>query len=66
MWNELCDDAHEAHAMKVINRAILTIALCFLTSGGFAMATRLGAEAPPSSVSYGSEEAHKDAAVFGD
>ena len=66
MWNELCEDAHEAHAMKVINRAILMIALCFLTFGGFAMATRLGAEAPPSSVSYGSEEAQKDAAVFGD
>ena len=66
MWNELCEDAHEAHAMKVINRAILTIALCFLTFGGFAMVTRLGAEAPPSSVSYGSEEAQKDAAVFGD
>lgn len=66
MWNELCEEAHEAHAMKVINRAILTIALCFLTFGGFAMATRFGAEAPPSSVSYGSEEAHKDAAVFGD
>jgi hypothetical protein len=66
MWNELCDDAHEAHAMKVINRAILTIAVCFLTFGGFAMATRLGAEAPPSSVSYGSEQPHADAAVFGD
>lgn len=52
--------------MKVINRAILTIAVCFLTFGGFAMATRLGAEAPPSSVSYGSEQAHPDAAVFGD
>jgi hypothetical protein len=66
MWNELCDDAHEAHAMKVINRAILTIAVCFLAFGGFAMATRLGADAPPSSVSYGSEKAGKDAAVFGD
>ena len=66
MWTELCEEAHEAHAMKVINRAILTIALCFLTFGGFAMATRLGAKAPPSSVSYGSEEAQKDAAVFGD
>ena len=66
MWNELCDDAHEAHAMKVINRAILTIAVCFLAFGGFAMATRLGADAPPSSVSYGSEKAGKDADVFGD
>jgi hypothetical protein len=30
------------------------------------MATRLGADAPPSSVSYGSEQAPRDAAVFGD
>ncbi len=52
--------------MKNINRAILTIAVSFLTFGGFALATRLGADAPPSSVTYGSEKAHKDAAVFGD
>ncbi|MEN9593259.1 MAG: hypothetical protein RJA21_1735, partial [Gemmatimonadota bacterium] len=49
-----------------INRAILTIAVCFLSFGGFALATRLGADAPPSSVSYGSEKAHPSAAVFGD
>ena len=66
MWNELCDDAHEAHAMKVIHRAIVTIGICFLSFGGFAMATRLGAEAPPESVSYGSEAADKHTAVFGD
>jgi hypothetical protein len=30
------------------------------------MATRLGAAAPPSSVSYGSEQAPQGAAVFGD
>jgi hypothetical protein len=66
MWNDLCDDAHEAHAMTVIHRAIVTIAVCFLGFGGFAMATRLGADVPPSSVSYGSEQAQKDAAVFGD
>jgi len=52
--------------MKVINRAILTIAVCFLSFGGFALATRLGADAPPSSVSYGSEKAHLSAAVLGD
>ncbi len=52
--------------MKVINRAILTIAVCFLSFGGFALATRLGADAPPSSVSYGSEKAHPSAAVLGD
>ena len=66
MWNDLCDDAHEAHAMQTINRAILTIAVCFLIFGGFALATRFGADAPPSSVTYGSEAAYKDAAVFGD
>ena len=66
MFKDLCDDAHEAHAMKTINRAIMTIAVCFLAFGGFAMATRLGAEAPPGSVTYGSEQANKDAAVFGD
>ena len=65
MWNELCDDAYEAHAMKVINRAIFSIAVCFLAFGGFALATRLGAEAPPSSVTYGSEQTHPSAAVFG-
>ena len=37
-----------------------------LIFGGFALATRLGADAPPSSVSYGSEKAHPSAAVFGD
>ena len=66
MWNDLCDDAHEAHAMKVINRAILTIGLCFFGFGGFAIATRLGASAPPASASYGSEKPTEDAAVFGD
>ena len=65
MWNELCDDAYEAHALKVINRAIFSIAVCFLAFGGFALATRLGAEAPPSSVTYGSEQAHPSASVFG-
>ena len=52
--------------MKLIHRAILTIAVCFLGFGGFALATRLGADAPPASVSYGSEQPHKDAAVYGD
>ncbi|MBL0938455.1 MAG: hypothetical protein IBJ03_06160 [Gemmatimonadaceae bacterium] len=51
--------------MKVINRAILTIGVCFIGFGSFAIATRLGAEAPPASASYGSEKAPADAAVFG-
>jgi hypothetical protein len=66
MWNELCDDAHEAHAMKTIHRAVVTIAVCFLGFVGFAIATRLGADAPPSSVSYGTEKPDPSAAVLGD
>ncbi len=52
--------------MKVINRAILTIAVCFLSFGSYAIATRLNAGAPPASVSYGSEQATPDATVLGD
>lgn len=66
MFEELCDDAHEAHAMKLIHRAVLTIGVCFLGFAGFAISTRLGAEVPPSSVTYGSEQAPTDASVFGD
>ena len=66
MWNELCDDQHDVHAMTVINRAVLTIVVCFLTFGGYAIATRLGADVPPTSVSYGTEKAHPTATVFGD
>ena len=65
MWNELCDDAHEAHALKVIHRACMVIAVTFLTFGGVAIATRLGADAPPTSVAYGSEKADADATVLG-
>jgi hypothetical protein len=66
MFEELCDDAHEAHAMKLIHRAVLTIGVCFLGFAGFAISTRLGADVPPSSVTYGSEQAPSDASVFGD
>ncbi len=66
MFNELCDDAHDAHTMKVINRAVMVIAVCFLTFGGYAISTRFGADVPPSSVTYGSEKAHESSAVFGD
>jgi hypothetical protein len=66
MWNELCDDAHDAQTMKVINRAVVVIALSFITFGGYAISTRLGADAPPSSVTYGSEAPHASAAVLGD
>ncbi len=52
--------------MKVIHRAILTIAVCFLTFGGYAISTRLSAGAPPKSVEYGSEQAQPDATVLGD
>ena len=43
MWNDLCDDAHDAQTMKVINRAVVVIALSFITFGGYAISTRLGA-----------------------
>ena len=66
MWNELCEDSHDAHSMRVIHRTVMIIALCFLSFGGYAVATRLGASVPPSSVSYGTEKATKDAVVFGD
>lgn len=66
MWNELCDDQYEAHAMKVINRAILTIAVCFLSFGGYAISTRLHADVPPKSAAYGTETPRPDATVLGD
>lgn len=66
MWNELCDDSHEAHALKVIHRAVLVIAVTFVSIGGIAISTRLGADAPPSSVAYGSEKPEPHAAVLGD
>lgn len=66
MFDNLCDDAHEAHSLKLINRVVLVIGAVFLTFGGVAIATRLGATHPPASVTYGTEKAHPDAAVFGD
>jgi hypothetical protein len=66
MWNELCEDQHDAHAMKVIHRAVVAIAVSFLAFGGYAITTRLGADVPPTSVTYGSQQAEKGAAVFGD
>ena len=66
MWKNLCDDEHDTHAMTVINRTFVGILVCFLSFGGFAIATRLGANVPPSSVSYGTEKAHPTATVFGD
>lgn len=66
MWNQICDEQHDADTMKVINRAVMVILFTFLSFGGYAVTTRLGAGAPPSSVTYGSQKADKDAAVFGD
>lgn len=66
MFDNLCDDAHEAHALKLINRAVMVIGVVFLTFGGIAISTRLGATQPPASAAYGSEKAGPDAAVFGD
>lgn len=66
MWNELCDEEHDAHAMKVIHRAVVVIGVCFLTFGGFAIATRLGGEHPPESVAYGTQKPSADVVVIGD
>ncbi|MBY0491126.1 MAG: hypothetical protein K2R93_14890 [Gemmatimonadaceae bacterium] len=66
MWNELCDEAHEAHAMQVIHRAVLVIATVFLSFGGYAIATRLGADHPPTSVAYGTKAPAADVVVIGD
>jgi hypothetical protein len=66
MFDNLCDDAHEAHSLKLINRAVLVIGVVFVSFGGVAIATRLGATQPPASAAYGSEKAGSDAAVFGD
>ena len=66
MFDEICDEAHDAHTMRTINRTVMSIVACFLVFGGYAIATRLGADAPPTSVTYGSQQAEKGAAVFGD
>jgi hypothetical protein len=66
MFNDLCDDAHEAHSLKLIHRAVMVIGVVFLSFGGIAISTRLGASEPPASAAYGSEKATPDAAVFGD
>ena len=50
MFDNLCDDAHEAHSLKLINRVIMVIGVVFLTFGGIAIGTRLGATTPPESV----------------
>ncbi|MCZ8206052.1 hypothetical protein [Gemmatimonas sp.] len=66
MFNDLCDDAHEAHSLKLINRAVMVIAVVFFGFGGLAISTRLGAVEPPASAAYGTKDAAPDAAVFGD
>jgi hypothetical protein len=66
MFNELCDDAHEAHSLKQIHRVVMVIGAVFFTFGGIAISTRLGATVPPASITYGSEKPTADVAVFGD
>lgn len=66
MFKDLCDDAHEAQALKVIHRACMTIGVTFATIAIFAITTRLGAGAPPESVTYGTQKPAADAVVFGD
>jgi hypothetical protein len=57
MWQTLCDDAHEAHALTVIHRAVLVIAVVFFGVGTYVVTTRGGAAAPPDSVAYGTAPA---------
>ncbi len=52
--------------MRTMNRVFLGIMLCFGVFGGYAISTRLGADAPPASVAYGTKPATPDATVFGD
>jgi hypothetical protein len=53
MWQTLCDDAHEAHALTVIHRAVLVIAVVFFGVGTYVVTTRGGAAAPPASGASG-------------
>ncbi len=66
MFDELCDDQHEAHSLKLIHRVVMVIGVCFITFGGYAITTRLGATVPPTSVTYGTQQPEPTAAVFGD
>lgn len=52
--------------MQVIHRAVLVIATVFLSFGGYAIATRLGADHPPTSVAYGTKAPAADVVVIGD
>lgn len=66
MFNQMSPDAHDQHAMRVIHYTCVAIAVAFVGFGAFAIGTRMGADAPPGSVSYGTEKPHKTAAVLGD
>jgi hypothetical protein len=66
MFESLCEDEHDAQAMKIVNRAFVAITVCFIAFGAFAISTRLGGGAPPTSVSYGTEKAHPASHVIGD
>jgi len=52
--------------MKIIHRTCMVIGITFLSIASYSITTRLGAGAPPASVTYGTQKADKDAAVFGD
>lgn len=66
IWNDLCDDSHEAESLTYIHRVVLLIAVVFVGFGAFAISGRFGHPAPESSVAYGSEQATKDNIVLGD
>ncbi|MBI3790182.1 MAG: hypothetical protein HY275_04815 [Gemmatimonadetes bacterium] len=66
MFDQMSPDAHDQHAMRVIHYTCAVIALSFVGFGIFAITTRMGAGAPPSSVTYGTEKPHKASTVIGD
>ena len=66
MFDQMSPDAHDVHAMRVIHYTCAAIAVTFIGFGVFAIGTRMGAGAPPSSVTYGTEKPHRTAAVLGD
>lgn len=66
VWKDLCDDAHEAHSLALIHRAVVVIAVVFVSIGGYAISTRFAHTAPPASVTYGSEKPTPDNIVIGD
>lgn len=65
MFDQLSPDSHDVHAMRVIHYTCAAIVIAFVGIGAFAISTRMGAGAPPASVTYGTAKPHHSAAVLG-